>query len=351
MRFEAARRTTTTQGSMAMEIRVGVVVPVYSGANYLERLVDRISQLRIAWQERACPYRLTRLVFVVDAAIDGSEKILNNLSKQKDWVTVVILARNFGQHPATMAGISANNADWIVTMDEDLQHPPEKIEDLLRRCADTSADIVYGCPERRVHGGIVRDLASRAYKWLIEEMTGNPHIRKANSFRLIRGSIAREAAHACGHDTYFDIALAWFTNRIEMQTMDLRDERHIQSGRSGYNLQKLLSHARRMAISSHLRVLRLGAFVGFALFGLSILGSIGLLLLWLLSASAIPVAGWTSLFLLNCLVGGIVLMLLGIVMEYISSLVLRAHGIPRFFAVDRSSDAILRSHFEKTYPG
>ncbi len=241
--------------------------------------------------------------------------------------------------------ILSSDADWIVTMDEDLQHPPDRIVDMLRRAAEASADLVYVQPTERVHGGAFRDLSSRVYKALIDRVTGNPTIRKANSFRLIRGDVARAAAATCGPDTYLDIALGWYTTRVETLPMLLVDERHVEHGASGYDLRRLLSHARRLAVSSHVRTLRFAALVGTVFFLLSLLGAILLLVMQLFTDTTRVVQGWTSLVVLISLLNGITLMLLGVATEYVSLLVLRAHGKPTFFVVDRSSDSRLVAHF------
>ena len=137
-------------------------------------------------------------------------------------------------------------------MDEDLQHPPARIADLFDVVAETGADIVYGKPRDGTHQSAMRDLSSRLYKRLIETLTGNHNITKVNSFRLVRGPVARAASGICGHDTYFDVALGWFSQRVESIEMDLRDLRYIDSGKSGYSFRSLLSHARRLAFSSHI---------------------------------------------------------------------------------------------------
>ncbi|WP_262029300.1 glycosyltransferase [Microvirga sp. Mcv34] len=325
---------------------MSVVVPVYSGAKYLLTLFESLRQLRSRWLDEGSPLKLTEIIFVDDAAIDTSPDIIDNLSREHSWVASIHLSRNFGQHPATVAGILHTSGDWVVTIDEDLQHPPNRINDLFRKVAHGGCDIVYANAEESVHENHVRDLGSVLYKRLIEKFSGNPNVRHFNSFRLIRGSVARAASSVCGHDTYFDVALSWFTQRVGVVRMQLKDERFIREGKSGYRLSKLLSHARRMLMSSGAKITRIGGLAGLSVV---ILSSMAALILFVsrvfLYSEPLVTAGWTSIMLTMLFLGGTVTFLIGIVLEYLSLLVLNAHGKPIFFVVDRSTDIALAEYF------
>lgn len=324
-------------------IAVSVVAPVYSGEKYLDRLVDEVDHLRNRFSVQESQVRIAELIFVDDGAVDGSAALIDRLSADSDWIKVLHLSRNFGQHAATIAGISNSSGDWIVTLDEDLQHPPERIVDLLRKAADTGCDIVYARASSAVHQTFVRDFSSRAYKRMMEWITGNPHLRAVSSFRLIRGSIARGAAEVCRHDTYFDVTLSWFSQRIQAVRMELKDDRYITSGQSGYRLRSLISHARRMLASSQLKVLRLGALFGAVVLAVSILGSLVVTAVKLFDPAAIEIQGWASQFMVTTFFGGLCVFLLGILMEYVSILVMRSNGKPLYFVVDRSTDRLLQA--------
>lgn len=319
-------------------IPVSIVVPVYSGERYLERLLLEVEQERDRLVEAGAPVSIRELIFVDDSAQDGSPAIIDRLASERSWVVALHLSRNFGQHPATIAGILHSSGEWVATIDEDLQHPPERIVGMLAHAARCHADIVYGKATSGVHQSAIRDLGSRWSKHVIEYLSGNPAITKANSFRVIRGPIARAAASVCAYDTYFDVALSWFTQRIESLPMPLKDERFISTGKSGYRLRSLLSHGRRLIFSSQIKVLRLATIVGSAIAALSALGGLAVLFTKLLAPTYIVAAGWASLFFSICFFSGAILVLIGIVLEYLSILVLRAHGKPLFFVVDRSRD-------------
>lgn len=329
-------------------ITVSIVVPVFSGEAFLRELTGEVERLRQRWIEAGALLAVGELIFVDDAAVDRSPELLDQIAEEKSWVRVVHLSRNFGTHAATDAGILYSSGDWVVTLDEDLQHPPAAIPAMLRKAAETRCDIVYANPEGEVHERAWRDVSSRSIKRIIKWLTGNPHILNVNSFRLIRGPVARSASSLASHDTYFDIALSWFTQRVEVVRMNLKDRRFIDTGKSGFTFRSLLSHARRLLISSQLKVLRLGALLGFFFVLMSIMGGILLILVKLLAPQSFAPHGWASMMVTIVLLGGLILLLLGILLEYTSSLVLRAHGKPLFFVIDRRSDAALARALELT---
>lgn len=326
-----------------VEISISLVVPVYAGEAYLPRLVEEIGDVRAAWAREHAPMSIAEVILVDDNAIDGSAAVVDQLARTHDWVVALHLSRNYGQHSATVAGIAHSSGDWIVTLDEDLQHPPARIAELLRHALIHRADIVYARPSVPVHRAFVRDATSRGFKRLMQWLTDNPKLQYVNSFRLIRGEIARGAAAVCMHDTYFDINLTWLTERIEAVPMALTDERYVRTGRSGYQLRTLLAHAWRMLFSSHLKVLQLGTMLGMATVVLTVLCSILLLSVKIAYPDAVTVRGWTSLMLVIAFFGGVSILMIGIALQYLSTLVLRAHGKPSYFTIDRSSDEHLRN--------
>jgi glycosyltransferase involved in cell wall biosynthesis len=337
-------RLRFSQGACISVITLSVVVPVYSGEKFLQQLVDKITLLRGDFQGSQIDLR--EIVFVDDSAKDGSPRILDEIADRNRWVKVIHLSRNFGQHAATIAGIIQTSGDWVVTMDEDLQHPPERIPDLLRKVSEAGSDVVYASGMNSVHRSLFRDLSSRGYKRMMEWLTGNKNLRHVSSFRLIRGSIARASATACPSDIYFDVMLSWFTTRFASVLMDLRDDRYIQTGSSGYNVRSLLSHARRMLASSQVKVLRLGALFGVIILTISVIASLALIFLDLFAPGWLTIRGWASQMLATLFFGGLTVFMIGIVLEYITIMLTRSHGKPLFFAVDRSSDAVLRAQFD-----
>lgn len=331
-------------------VSVSIVVPVYAGAEYLAKLADEVEALRDAWAAQGAPFAMAELILVDDCAIDGSPAVIDQLAQERPWIVALHLSRNFGQHAATIAGILHSSGDWIVTMDEDLQHPPARIPDLLRKAVTSNADVVYANAESGVHDAFLRDFTSRSFKRMMQWLTGNPQLKHFNSFRLVRGSIARAVSSVCAHDTYFDVNLSWFTQRIEVKQMELKDERYIRTDKSGCIFRPLLSHAWRILFSSHIRVLRFGAVLGMSVLGVSVLGMVYLTALKILYPTEVQVQGWTSLILAIMFFGGLSVFMLGVALQYLSTLILKAHGKPTFFPIDRSMDKAAADWFGRTDP-
>lgn len=325
-------------------VRVSLVVPVYSGAAYLPELVASIARVRDAWVADAAPLHLEEVIFVDDDAIDDSGKVLTEIAASCPWIRVLHLSRNYGQHPATVAGILHTCGDWVVTLDEDLQHPPEHIAAMLNVAVSRQLDIVYAHAVKGVHESAIRDYGSRLAKFLTAVLAGDMGVSKFSSFRVMRGSIARSASCVCGHETYFDIALSWFSRRVGTLPLDIKDRRFIEGKKSGYSLRKLLSHARRLVMSSRVKVLRVGGYLGVTamLFGFAFAAYV--VVKEVFFPGTFTARGWSSLIVSNMVFGGMTLFLLSAALEYLSILVLRAQGKPTFFVVDRSGDAVIASY-------
>ena len=244
-------------------LSLSLVVPVYGGQAFLADLVARQEALRAQLEASQLPIRHVESIFVCDEPIDGSAKLLEGLAKTRPWMTVLHLGKNMGQHGATAAGMLHTSGDWVVTMDEDGQHDPLAVIELLEATLPRSFDLCYAKPVAGVHVASWRDASSRAAKRLVAFLVGDPFVPMFNGFRLIRGGVARSAGALASYDVYLDVALRWFTNRICTAELSLRDPR-VGTQRSGYTLRSLMSHLRRLLMSYHLTVLRYVMLAGFA---------------------------------------------------------------------------------------
>ena len=331
---------------MNKKLSVSFVVPVYAGENYLESLFDAQLKIKKKWENDVrCPLEILETIFVLDAPIDNSAIVLKKIAEDYSWVRLIYLSRNFGQHQATVAGILHSSGDWVVTMDEDLQHHPSFLPQLFEIIALKSSDVVYAKPNSAVHQKFFRDYSSKLYKFIMSKILNNPAIRQFNSYRVIRGAIARAAASVCSHETYYDIALSWFTGRIDSISLSLKDDRYIKTGKSGYDISKLINHGFQIVASSKafpLRNITIGSFIVLLL---TIGSSIFVAINKLIDPDSIAVQGWASLFLSILLLGGLTIFLVSLAIEYITSILLHSQGKPTFFIVDRESDIKLKQFF------
>lgn len=328
-------------------VSISAVVPVYRGEKTLANLFDELVRLKASLAASPAPVELMEVIFVDDGSVDQSADVLRDLVERAPWIHVVTLSKNFGQHPATVAGILHSSGDWVVSLDEDLQHRPADIPKMLSLAVRQTADIVYAQPAgNSVHASRFRDGSSRLIKKIVSAISGNPNVTRFNSFRLMRGSIARAAAAIASHDTYFDIALGWFTNRIESISLALTDHRFQEQKQSGYNLYRLISHARRLLVTSNIKSLRIGAILGVLAAMASLVGLLAVFVLKFVDPAAIDVRGWASLMSVVLFVFGILSIQSGVLIEYLSIVLLRVQGKPAYFVVDRSADVALADHAE-----
>jgi len=182
---------------------------------------------------------------------------------------------------------------------------------------------------------------------LIARFSGNPYVSSFNSFRLIRGEIARAASSICAQSTYFDVALTWFTQQISSVTLEMSDDRYTDNRRSGYRFSSLLQHAKRLILTSDFRILRITTSLSIITFCTSIFYGAWILYQRFLAEQAIEVQGWTSLMVVILAFGSVSVFMLGLIAEFLHMNMLQSQGKPTFFAVNRSSDSILALEIEK----
>lgn len=327
-------------------VEISLVIPVYRGAKTLQSLVLEINTYRCQLITDNYPFRILEAIFIDDGSTDGSDKVLKQLAENYSWLHVIWLSKNFGQHPATIAGILHSSGAWVVTLDEDLQHHPKYITSLLRKAVTGSQDVIYVKPKEDVHNSLFRDISSKAFKVIISKLTGNKNTLHFNSFRLIRGGIARAASAVAINQTYFDVALSWFTTRVDVQLLTMKDLRYIEEGISGYNFYSLLNHAKRLLQSSNVKLLRLVSMIGFIVMLIGFLAALLTTIIKIYYPEFIAVEGWTSIIIITLLLGGFNTFLSGLVLENISVILMQTHGKPKYFEVDRTPDDYLAKWFK-----
>jgi len=329
------------------KVYLSAVIPVYQGAYFLEKLVDELNIVRTRLVNEDANLQILEAIFVDDSSIDDSKQTLSEIATKYTWTRVISLSRNFGQHPATIAGILHTSGDWIATLDEDLQHRPKYLIPLLLHGIKETSDVIYAYPKAEVHHSFIRDKLSRSYKKFLGFLSGNQYVSYFNSFRMIRGSIARAAAAVSGHETYFDMVITWFTDRFSVLPLPLEDKRKSIHGESGYSLIRLLQHARRLLTSSRVKPLRIGGLLGFFSLMASVILAVYTLTLRIFDPETVVVRGWASTMMVILFFSGIVSIMIGFVLEHLSIILLHIQGKPTFFVVDRSKDYLLHTMIDQ----
>ena len=150
---------------------VSVVVPVYQGEKTISTLVSELAPyVDVSTSPSGIKYVINEVLLVHDSGPDNSAKVINDLSTKLDWVRPVWLSRNFGQHAATLAGMSASVSDWIVTLDEDGQHDPKEIAKLLDTAVTENSQLVYGKFAGGAMHSRLRNFFSALAKWFYTKL-------------------------------------------------------------------------------------------------------------------------------------------------------------------------------------
>ena len=310
---------------------VSIVVPVYQGEQTLEPLLAEIEPLTTTQSTPGgVQFRVSEVILVHDGAIDRSDVVMSALAAKLPFVTPVWLSRNYGQHAATLAGMASTNGDWVVSLDEDGQHNPVDTPRLLDLAIEKDVWLVYAQPTNEPPHGRVRNFFSATAKWAFRNFLGHSNLGEFNSFRLIRGEIARGLAAYCGRGVYLDVALSWVVARGAHCPVLLRTER---GHPSGYSFRSLAHHFWMLVLTSGTRPLRLVAFIGLASVVLALF--LSAYSIWGKITGQVEVPGWASLFIVVSLFSGLILLSLGVVAEYLGIAVTMALGKPLYLISSR----------------
>jgi glycosyltransferase involved in cell wall biosynthesis len=296
---------------------LSVVIPVYRSETVLPELVSRLESVLTAIAGNF------ELIFVNDCSPDSSWDVICGLARQYAWIHPINLMRNYGQHNALLCGIRAARHPVIVTMDDDLQHPPEEIPKLLGKLSE-GYDVVYGTPHQEQHG-VGRDFASWMTKLALQNVMGAEIARQVSAFRAFRSQVSTAFEHYQASFVSIDVLLTWGTSRFAAISVN-----HVprQRGVSGYTVGKLMTHAMNMMTGFSTMPLQIASLVGFVftLFGLFILAYV--LLRYFLSGN--PVPGFPFLASIIALFSGAQLFALGIMGEYLARMHFRTMQKPPY---------------------
>lgn len=302
---------------------VSIVVPCYRSAETLPTLVARLNTVMSGLTIRY------EVILVVDGSPDGTWTAARRLAADHPaTVRALHLARNYGQHNAIIAGVRAARHDVIVTMDDDLQHPPEEVPKLLAALTD-DLDVVYGVAEVEEHGWL-RSLASRMVKTGMAGPIGVKNARMLSAFRAFRAFVQAGFDQVHGPHASVDVALSWTTTRVGAVTVRM-SKREI--GKSGYTFRRLLRHSVNMLLGYSTAPLRVVTYLGLmvGLGGLVMLGRV----LWLYFTDQIAVAGFTTIASLVALFSSAQMISIGVVGEYIGRIHASGMGRPTYVIRER----------------
>ena len=298
---------------------LSIVVPVYRSASILPKLVEQIR----AEMEKEGLADDFELLLVSDASPDNSWQVIRELAGSDSCIKGISLRRNFGQHNAIMAGLNHVSGDFVVLMDDDLQHPPHAIGDMLRALKE-GYDVCYTHYLNRQHA-TWKKLGSQFNDWVATHLLGKPKGLYLSSFKGLRREIVQEIIGYDGPYAYVDGLILDVTCSITSINIE-HGARH--EGEGNYNLSRSLGLWLKMATSFSVLPLRLASFAGFALAGLSLLMILYVVAEKLLHPD-LP-AGWTSMIATMLFIGGIQTLCIGMMGEYLGRTYLKLNHKPQF---------------------
>ncbi len=303
---------------------LSIVIPVYRSAAGLNILIDELEAVLPAL---AAQYEI---ILVDDGSPDHSWDVIETLRRSHPQVRGFTLMRNYGQHNALLCGIREAQYEIIVTMDDDLQHPPSEIHKLLDKLAE-GYDVVYGTPHQEQHG-LLRDFASQITKWALQGSMGVDVARNVSAFRAFRTQIRSAFMSYSSAYVSIDVLLTWGSTRFAAVTVQHNPRRY---GTSNYTLIKLIRHALNMITGFSVLPLQLASLLGFvlALFGVGIM--IYVIGRALLFGSLVP--GFAFLASIIAIFSGAQLFALGVIGEYLARIHFRTMDRP-VYTVRSSTD-------------
>jgi glycosyltransferase involved in cell wall biosynthesis len=297
-------------------VGLSIVVPVYRGAATVGKLVAALSDLH--------PQGGLEIVLVNDGSPDNSAEVCHELVRNATVPIVYVEhTRNYGEHNAVMTGLRHASGAYVITMDDDLQNPPEEVVKLYDHARLGNWDVVYTRYATKQHApwrNLGSQFANKVADWLLDKPRG----LYLSSFRCMAASVVANVTLYRGPYPYVDGLIMQVTQRI-----DSIEVRHLPraEGRSNYTLRRLVLLWLNLATSFSLAPLRLAVLAGLVMAMLGAAGAVATIV-EALSSDSIP-SGWASTMTAILLVGGVQSMVLGVLGEYVGRTFLSANGKPQ----------------------
>jgi undecaprenyl-phosphate 4-deoxy-4-formamido-L-arabinose transferase len=297
-------------------VGLSIVVPVYRGEATIAELVHALAALR--------PDGGMEVVLVNDGSPDNSAAVCQDLVRQSPLpITYIEHTRNFGEHNAVMTGLRQAAGRYVITMDDDLQNPPEEVIKLYDHARLGGWDVVYTRYAQKQHEGW-RNLGSRFANRVADWLLDKPKGLYLSSFRCMSALTVQSITRYDGPYPYIDGLIMQVTQRIDsIEVLHLPR----REGRSNYTIKRLVRLWLNLATSFSLAPLRLATIAGSAMAVLGMVGAVATIVEALTSKET-P-SGWASTMTVILLLSGVQSMILGILGEYVGRTFLSANGKPQ----------------------
>ena len=298
---------------------VSILIPVYKNDGGLDELVKRIDESMANSAYANC----FELVLVDDCSPDNSWEVIQRLAKTHTFVQGATLSRNFGQHNAIMAGLNLVSGQYVVLMDDDLQHPPEAIPSMLDKLA-AGSDVCYTNYANRQHatwkiaGSKFNDLMA---SWLLSKPKG----LYLSSFKALKRGVVDQIRNHEGPFAYLDGLILDITRRIA--TVEIQHGARA-FGEGNYSFKKSISLWLRMVTGTSIVPLRMVTLMGALVALLGFFGAVFIVISNFLYPAESK--GWASIIVTILLVSGFQTLFIGVLGEYLGRIHLRLNNKPQY---------------------
>ncbi|MDO4483871.1 MAG: glycosyltransferase family 2 protein [Clostridia bacterium] len=298
--------------------KVSFVIPCYRSAATIGKVIDEIAAAMAA-----LPRYTWEAVLVNDCSPDDTFEVIRALADKDDRIIGVNLARNFGQHAALMAGFHQISGDVVVCLDDDGQTPADEVGKLLEKIEE-GHDVVYASYEQKQHS-FFRNLGSRVNLKMTEIMLGKPKTLAITSYFAARRFIVDEMLrYECCYPYVIGLVLRSTKNIVNVPVK----HRAREEGSSGYTISKLLGLWMNGFTSFSVKPLRLATYLGLFSAMVGFLYTLWIIIKYFVDNTA-PL-GWSSIIAILLVLGGIILVVLGLIGEYVGRIYMCQNAAPQF---------------------
>ncbi len=306
-------------------IDFSIVIPVYNSENTLEELVQRISTVFAGISSSF------EIIMIDDGSRDNSWNVMRRLRDVNKDIKIISLIRNFGQHNATLCGFRHAQGRYVIWMDDDLQNPPEEIPKLIKKM-EQGYSVVYGAYEQKKHG-FMENLLSKVFQRLMQYVLSIPSSTVISNFVICTREVIQNAVTT---RTAFPFLPALITRNVVTDEIANVEVKHVerQIGRSNYNVFRWLKLSLNLIINYSSLPLGIVAIVGIVVSCASLIYGLYLIVAYILDPSY-GVVGWNSLMVATTLLGGLTLIAMSIVGEYLRRIIAEISYEQQYIIADK----------------
>ena len=297
---------------------ISVVVSAFNCESYISTTLERIIKSLESLENPL------EVVIVNDGSSDGTWSVLQQLAKVDIRVIAINLLKNYGQHSALMCGLRHSSGQYVVTLDDDLQNPPEEIPRMLSYCAEGDFDLVIG-EFKEPKKARFRMFGTNVVNRVVTRVFDKPPDLKLSTFRVIRRDVVERVCQSSNPTPYITGELLFAAASVS--NLDVRhDERLV--GKSTYNPFRIIELMRRITFSYSIDLLRIACRIGTFTSVFAFVLSLAMLIRGLVVNGVVP--GWTSMLTTISFFSGMIILLLSMIGEYLSVVLLRTLGTPAY---------------------